>query len=156
MGWQRVAAVSAPELVRGERELRIRASSGDARLQPRSDEEVVDHFSRSQVELKRYPQIGGRVGDEVAADDADNQPRLAVHLDSGADDFWVPAKAPLPQTVTQHGNVTAIWTVFRGGERAPGNDGSAEQREVSAGNMDAEHLLRMISAREVHPAPPKS
>ncbi len=125
-------------------------SSGDTRLQPRCHIEAVDHFPRIQIELKWYPQIGGRVGDEVTADDADNQPGLAIELDGGADDFGVASKAPLPQTVAQHGNVTAIRAIFRCGEGASGNDRSAEQCEVSRGDMGAEQLLRMVSTSEVH------
>ncbi len=123
--------------------------SGDARLQPRRHDEAVDHFPRSQIELKRYPQIGGRIGDEVAADDADNQPGLAVELDGGADDFRVACKMSLPQTVAQHGNMTAIRAIFRCGEGASGNDRRAEQRKVSGGDMDGQQLLWMISTSEV-------
>ena len=63
--------------------------------------------------------------------------------------FGSAAEAALPQTVTQHRNMTAMWAVFRCGEGASGNDRSAEQREVSRGDMDALHLFRMVAASDI-------
>ena len=40
-------------------------------------------------------------------------------------------------------------TVFRGGERASGNNRSAEQAKVFCGNMSALHLLRMVVTRDI-------
>jgi hypothetical protein len=97
----------------------------------------------------RNPQIYGSVGDKLAADDAENQKRLVVESDCGADDFGVAGETLFPQTVTQHGNETAIWAIFCSGESASGNGASAEQSEVSAGDMRAEYLLGMLSASEV-------
>ena len=52
----------------------------------------MGHVLRIQIELERYPQIGRRIGDELPADDADNQLWLAIKLDSGADDLGVAPK----------------------------------------------------------------
>src|SRR5581483_5721570 len=80
----------------------------------------------------------------------ENQPRLVVQLDGRAEDFAVSAEAPLPQSVTQHGEAAAVWAIFRRIESTSGNDGRAEQREVFAGDMHAAHLLGMIASGKVH------
>ncbi len=88
--------MGASVLIGSEFELRVRHLRRDAGPQARGCEEIVRHVLRGEIELKRQPEIGRRLGDEAASDHAYDQVGLAVHMDIGTNDIGIPAKAALP------------------------------------------------------------
>ena len=134
------AGVFAAKLIDSELQLRVGLLQGDARLEPRCSGKVVGHILRIEIELEGHPKICRCIGDEVVANDADYQIRLAVDLDRPADDIGLPTEAALPQAVTQHDDAAAVGTVFCSGEGTSGDYRCTEHRKVICGYMDALYL----------------
>ena len=60
--------------------------------------------------------------------------------------FRIGAVTALPEPVAQHDDVAAIGAVFLGRKGATCYHRCAEHREIVCGDMNAQHLLRMVAA----------
>src|SRR5262245_29218299 len=74
---------------------------------------------------------------------------FAVERETNADQFWITAKAALPQTVADDHNLLVTVAVFFRQEVAPQQRRDAERREQIGRGQRADQALRLAAPREI-------
>ncbi len=128
-------------MLSSEFELCVCLIDGDAGFETAGGEEEVSLIGAIGIELEGQPDVGGWIGLEVRAKDADDGIGVATEGDSGADYLWIAAELALPETITEDDDVATVGEVFLLGEGSTELDGSTEEFEVVVGDVDAVNLL---------------
>jgi len=89
-------------------ELCVRLVQHDTGPEHPGDMKVIVHVAADRLELKRDPNVGRGVGEELFPDDANNRVWLIAEGKRFPQHALVAGKVALPHAVTQHHNLAAM------------------------------------------------
>ena len=122
----------------------------NARLQASGGRQIMTLVGAVRIGLQGYEYIRRRIGLEGGRQNSHHRSGLAAYLDGRTHQPQVAAQAPAEELIADHRDLRPVRDVLVGREGPAERGRDAEDPKELGRNMDAFHLLGMVTATDVH------